>query len=46
MSLEEKGRLTSADLPAVKSRLHRARVNLRRILAPLLESEGTAYGKR
>jgi RNA polymerase sigma-70 factor (ECF subfamily) len=46
MSLEEIGRLTGADLPAVKSRLHRARVNLRRMLAPLLEPEGTAHGKR
>jgi RNA polymerase sigma-70 factor (ECF subfamily) len=46
MSLEEIGRLTGADLPAVKSRLHRGRVNLKRILAPLLESKETAYGKR
>jgi RNA polymerase sigma-70 factor, ECF subfamily len=46
MSLEEIGQLTGADLPAVKSRLHRARVNLRRMLAPLLEPERTGYGRR
>jgi RNA polymerase sigma-70 factor (ECF subfamily) len=46
MSLEEIGRLTGAELPAVKSRLHRARVNLRRTLAPLLEPERTGYGNR
>jgi len=45
MSLEEIGQLTGADLPAVKSRLHRARVSLRRMLAPLLEPERTGYGK-
>jgi RNA polymerase sigma-70 factor (ECF subfamily) len=46
MSLEEIGQFTGADLAAVKSRLHRARVNLRRMLAPLLEPERTGYGKR
>lgn len=45
LSLEEIGRATQVELAAVKSRLHRARENLRRILAPLLESKGTAYGK-
>jgi RNA polymerase sigma-70 factor (ECF subfamily) len=44
MSLEEIGRATETELPGVKSRLHRARENLRRMLAPLLEKEGTAYG--
>ena len=40
MSLEEIARATQADLAAVKSRLHRARQNLRRMLAPLLEARG------
>jgi RNA polymerase sigma-70 factor (ECF subfamily) len=44
MSLEEIANTTGADLAAVKSRLHRGRQNLRRILAPLLPSRGTAYG--
>ena len=44
MSLEEIGCATESELPCVKSRLHRARENLRRVLAPLLEKEGTAYG--
>lgn len=44
MSLEEIGCATESELPCVKSRLHRARENLRRMLAPLLEKEGTAYG--
>ncbi len=44
MTLEEIGRATNADLSAVKSRLHRARENLRRLLAPLLETEGHVYG--
>ena len=43
MSLEEIARASGAELAAVKSRLHRARVNLRRMLAPLLETKGT-YG--
>jgi RNA polymerase sigma-70 factor (ECF subfamily) len=42
LSLEEIVRATGADLAAVKSRLHRARVNLRILLAPLLE--GRTYG--
>jgi RNA polymerase sigma-70 factor (ECF subfamily) len=46
MSLEEIANATSADLAAVKSRLHRGRQNLRRMLAPLLPSKGTAYGTR
>jgi RNA polymerase sigma-70 factor (ECF subfamily) len=44
MSLEEIGCATNANLAAVKSRLHRARENLRRMLAPLLESKGVAHG--
>jgi RNA polymerase sigma-70 factor (ECF subfamily) len=44
MSLEEIGCATHANLPAVKSRLHRARENLRRMLAPLLETKGMADG--
>ena len=44
MALEEIARVSGAELAAVKSRLHRARENLRRMLAPLLETKGTAYG--
>lgn len=40
LALEEIARLTQCDLAAVKSRLHRARQNLRRMLAPLLERKG------
>lgn len=43
-TLEEIARATGAELAAVKSRLHRARCNLRRALAPLLEKKGTACG--
>lgn len=43
-SLDEIVRATGADLAAVKSRLHRARENLRRILRPLLEGSKTTYG--
>lgn len=46
MALEEIARLTGAELAAVKSRLHRARMNLKRMLEPLGESKGTADGKR
>jgi RNA polymerase sigma-70 factor (ECF subfamily) len=46
MSLEEIANATGADLAAVKSRLHRGRQNLRRMLAPLLPSKGTVYGTR
>ena len=42
MSLEEIARATGVELAAVKSRLHRARENLRRMLAPLLETKGAA----
>jgi RNA polymerase sigma-70 factor (ECF subfamily) len=46
MSLEEIGRATGAELAAVKSRLHRARESLRRLLAPLLNQKGTLYGTK
>jgi RNA polymerase sigma-70 factor (ECF subfamily) len=39
MSLEEIARATAAELAAVKSRLHRARQNLRRMLEPLFAIE-------
>jgi RNA polymerase sigma-70 factor, ECF subfamily len=42
MSLEEIGRATGVELAAVKSRLHRARENLRRMLAPLMQTKGVA----
>ena len=35
LSLEEIGRIVESEIGAVKSRLHRARENLRRMLAPL-----------
>lgn len=44
LTLEEIARVTESDVAAVKSRLHRARQNLRRVLAPLLESRGNFYG--
>jgi len=44
LALDEIARVTEADLAAVKSRLHRARQNLRRVLAPLLETKGNLYG--
>lgn len=44
MALEEIARCTGAELAATKSRLHRARENLRRMLAPLLEGKGTSHG--
>jgi len=46
LSLEEISQATGAELAAVKSRLHRARENLRRMLAPLLERKDKAYGTR
>jgi RNA polymerase sigma-70 factor, ECF subfamily len=46
LPLDEIARLTAADLAAVKSRLHRARQNLRRMLAPLLETKGNLYGSK
>lgn len=49
MSLEEIAAVTQAELAAVKSRLHRARQNLRRMLARLLdtqkiETKGASHG--
>jgi len=44
LSLEEISAATASELAAVKSRLHRGRQNLRRMLAPLLESESTTHG--
>jgi RNA polymerase sigma-70 factor (ECF subfamily) len=46
MSLEEIAHATQAELAAVKSRLHRGRQNLRRLLAPLLESRGVLNGTK
>ncbi|HUA60415.1 MAG TPA: RNA polymerase sigma factor [Verrucomicrobiae bacterium] len=46
MSLDEISQITGADLAAVKSRLHRARQNLRRMLAPVLDSKRKANGTR
>ena len=46
MPLEQMAQLTGADLAAVKSRLHRARQNLKRMLGLLIQPKGTAYGKR
>ena len=42
LSLAEVARAVDADLGTVKSRLHRARENLRRTLAPLRSRQGTA----
>ena len=44
LSLQEIADATEVELAAVKSRLHRARQNLRRMLAPLLETKGTLHG--
>jgi RNA polymerase sigma-70 factor (ECF subfamily) len=44
LSLEEIGRAVDAEIAAVKSRLHRARENMRRLLAPLLQTKGIASG--
>jgi len=41
LTLAEIGRAVDADVGAVKSRLHRARENLRRTLAPLLHRQPT-----
>jgi len=46
MPLEEIARSTGAELAAVKSRLHRARENLRQLLAPLWEEMRSVNGKR
>jgi len=44
MPLDQIARVTGADLAAVKSRLHRARQNLRRMLEGLLDSRRSLYG--
>jgi len=46
MPLEEIARATGAELAATKSRLHRARENLRRLLAPLREETRSTNGTR
>ena len=46
MSLEEIAVVTEAELAAVKSRLHRAREALRRMLSPLLQKKGGVYGAK
>ena len=46
LTLEEIARVTESAVSGVKSRLHRARANLRRMLAPLLEEKGSVYGTR
>jgi len=46
LTLEEIARATESTVASVKSRLHRARANLRRMLVALLEEKGTAYGTR
>jgi RNA polymerase sigma-70 factor (ECF subfamily) len=46
LTLDEIARVTESAVSGVKSRLHRARVNLRQMLAPLLEERDTAYGTR
>jgi len=43
MSLDEISRIVGAELAAVKSRLHRARENLRRMLKPLMETKGATH---
>ena len=46
LTLEEIALVTESAVSSVKSRLHRARANLRRTLAPLLEEKGSVYGIR
>ena len=46
LTLEDIARVTESAVGSVKSRLHRGRANLRRMLAPLLEERGTVYGTR
>src|SRR5690348_10776670 len=46
MSLEEIGRATGVEIAAVKSRLHRGRESLRRMLAPLLAAGGRVHGTK
>ncbi len=46
LSLEEIARAVEAEVGTVKSRLHRARENLRRLLAPLKSSDGVRSWNR
>jgi RNA polymerase sigma-70 factor, ECF subfamily len=46
LTLEEIAHATESEVAGVKARLHRARANLKRMLAPLLVEEGSAYGTR
>lgn len=45
-SLDEIAQATGVELAAVKSRLHRARQNLRRMLTPLMQSKGTIHATK
>jgi RNA polymerase sigma-70 factor, ECF subfamily len=46
MTLDEIGLAVGVELAAVKSRLHRARENLRRMLSPLFEAKGIYDARR
>ena len=46
MSLDDIAHTTEAEVAAVKSRLHRARQHLRRMLAPILEGKDNLYGTK
>jgi RNA polymerase sigma-70 factor (ECF subfamily) len=46
LSLEEIVEATGVELAAVKSRLHRARQNVRKMLEPLFEPKGALYGTK
>lgn len=46
LSLGEISVATASAVTAVKSRLHRARTNLRRVLRPLLDEKGIAHGTK
>lgn len=46
LTLAETARAVDADLATVKSRLHRARENLRRMLAPLRSRQPASHGRR
>ena len=46
MQLDEIAKIQATPISTVKSRLYRARENLKRMLGPLMLPRGTAYGKR